>query len=78
MDMMRLLFYLVITVIVLWTVIFFIALMATINSEGEEKTSDDIVEFTKAILTAIKVLGFFDTFNNGVHIDSLPSYDIIY
>lgn len=32
--------------------------MTTINSEGEEKTSDDIVEFTKAILTAIKVLGF--------------------
>lgn len=58
MDMMRLLFCLVITVIVLWTVIFFIALMTTINSEGEEKTSDDIVEFTKAILTAIKVLGF--------------------
>lgn len=58
MDMMRLLFCLVITVIVLWTVIFFIALMTTINSEGEEKTSDDIVEFTKAILTAIKILGF--------------------
>lgn len=58
MDMMRLLFCLVITVIVLWTVIFFIALMTTINSEGEEKTSDDIVEFTKAILTAIKILVF--------------------
>ena len=37
---------------------FFIALMTTINSEGEEKTSDDIVEFTKVIMTAIKVLGF--------------------
>lgn len=58
MDMMRLLFCLVVTVIVLWTVIFFIALMTTINSEGEEKTSDDIMEFIKAILTAIKILGF--------------------
>ena len=37
---------------------FFIALITTINIEGEEKTSDDIVEFTKAILTAIKVIGF--------------------
>lgn len=58
MDMMRILFCLVTTAIVLWAVIFFVALMTTINSEGEEKTSDDIVEFTKAILTAIKVLGF--------------------
>lgn len=58
MDMMQLLFCLVITVIVLWAVIFFIALMTTINSGGEEKISDDILEFTKAILTAIKVLGF--------------------
>lgn len=58
MDMMRLLFCLVITAIVLWTVIFFIALITPINSEGEEQMSDDIVEFTKAILTSIKVLGF--------------------
>ena len=58
MDMMRLLFCLVVTAIVLWTVVFFIALITTINIEGEEKTSDDIVEFTKAILTAIKVIGF--------------------
>ena len=71
--MMRLLFCLVITVIVLWTVIFFIALMTTINSEGEEKTSDDIVEFTKAILTAIKVLGFFNTFNNDIYFDSVSN-----
>lgn len=58
MDMMRLLFCLVVTAIVLWTVVFFIALITTINIEGEEKTSDDIVEFTKAILTAIKIIGF--------------------
>lgn len=58
MDMMRLLFCLVVTAIVLWSVIFFIALITTIDSEGKEETSGDIVEFTKAILTAIKVLGF--------------------
>lgn len=58
MDMMQLLFCLVITAIVLWVVIFFIALITTIDSEGKEETSGDIVEFTKAILTAIKVLGF--------------------
>lgn len=58
MDMMQLLFCLVVTVIVLWAVIFFIALITTMNNEGEEKMSDDIVEFTKGILTAIKVLGF--------------------
>ena len=37
MDMMRLLFCLVVTAIVLWTVVFFIALITTINIEGEEK-----------------------------------------
>lgn len=58
MDMMRLLSCLVITAIVLWTVIFFIALITPINSEGEEQMSGDIVEFAKAILTTIKVLGF--------------------
>ena len=58
MDMMRLLFCLVITAIVLWAVIFFIALITPINSEGEEQMSGDIVEFAKAILTSIKVLGF--------------------
>lgn len=58
MDMMRLLFCLVVAAIVLWAVVFFIALATTINIEGEEKTPDDIVEFTKAILTAIKVIGF--------------------
>lgn len=58
MDMMRLLFCLVVTAIVLWAVIFFIALAITINTEGEEETSGDIVEFVKGILTAIKVLGF--------------------
>lgn len=56
--MMRLLFCLVVTAIVLWAVIFFIALIATIDSEGKEEPSGDIVEFVKAILTAIKVLGF--------------------
>lgn len=57
MDMMQLLFCVVITAIVLWAVIFFIALIATIDSEGKEETSGDIVEFTRAILTAIKILG---------------------
>ena len=57
MDMMRLLFCLVVTAIVLWAVIFFIALATTINIEGKEETSGDIVEFVKGILTAIKVLG---------------------
>lgn len=57
MDMMRLLFCLVVTAIVLWAVIFFIALATTINIEGKEETSSDIVEFVKGILTAIKVLG---------------------
>lgn len=51
-------FCLVITAIVLWAVIFFIALITTIDSEGKEETFGDIVEFTKAILTAIKVLAF--------------------
>ena len=58
MDMMRLLFCLVVTAIVLWAVIFFIALATTMNIEGKEETSGDIVEFVKGILTAIKVLGF--------------------
>lgn len=58
MDMMRLLFCLVVTAIVLWAVIFFIALATTINIEDKEDTSGDIVEFVKGILTAIKVLGF--------------------
>lgn len=58
MDMMRLLFCLVVTAIVLWAVIFFIALATTINIEGKEETSGDIVEFVKGILTAIKILGF--------------------
>lgn len=58
MDIMRLLFCLVVTAIVLWAVIFFIALTTTIDSEGEEQMSGDIVEFVKAILTSIKVLGF--------------------
>lgn len=58
MDMMQLLFCLVVTVIVLWAVIFFIALITTMDNEGEEKMSGDIVEFIKGILAAIKVLGF--------------------
>ena len=58
MDMMRLLFCLVVTAIVLWAVIFFIALATTINIEGKEETSGDLLEFVKGILTAIKVLSF--------------------
>lgn len=58
MDMMQLLFCLVVTAIVLWAVIFFLALITTINIEGEEEPSGDIVEFAKGILIAIKVLGF--------------------
>lgn len=58
MDMMRLLFCLVVTAIVLWAVIFFIALAITINIEDKEEPSGDIMEFVKGILTAIKVLGF--------------------
>lgn len=57
MDMMRLLFCLVVTAIVLWAVIFFITLAITINIEDKEEPSGDIMEFVKGILTAIKVLG---------------------